>query len=782
MSETVRLELPILSPGVTQADDPSAKRLIEYVLRCRGVTRAHVQNGEAGLELCLHYDPKLVSLSRVQRVAKRAGIDIRERYKTLHCGLSGMDCPDCSASIEHLLGRRDGIINISVSYATETLQLSYDTERVSFSKLKGWLTELGYELVEEPSQQGWFARNRSLAISLISGAFLLAGFVSEVLLSLPTWLWLPLYLAAYLTGGFDATKHAVLAATRFRFDIDFLMVVAAIGAAVLGHWADGALLLFLFSFGHALEHSAMDKARDAMSALGALTPKSATVMRGGSNVELPVGEIQRGDRVYVKNGERLPVDGIVRTGTSDVDQSPVTGESVPLQKSEGDEVFAGTVNGAGILEIEVTKLAQDATIARVLQLVKEAESHKSPTAQITEKFTRIFVPLVIVLVVSVAVLPPLLPAPFYLEWRDAFLRAMAILVGASPCALAIATPSAILAGIAQAARHGVLVKGGVHLENLGRLRAIAFDKTGTLTRGKPSVVTVQPADGVSKETLLGVAASVESMSTHPLANAVVGHARAHGAQWPQAEAVVTVTGQGVHARVDGKKTSVGSMKLFAGEAVPASIVATVSALEARGQTVCLVRQGETYLGAIGVQDPPRDGIRQALGALKAHGVRPLVMLTGDNQSVANAVAKEVGISEVRAGLMPEQKLAAIQELLEAHGQVAMVGDGINDAPAMKNATVGIAMGAGGTDVALETADIALMSDDISRLEFAVLLSRRCRRVVYQNLLASLVVVLTLVITGLFGLTGIGIAIVVHEGSTLAVVGNALRLLRFKTEG
>lgn len=780
MSEKLKLELPIVSPGITSEDDPAVERVEEHILRCRGVERAHIEKVEGGLQLCLHYDPRVVSLERLTRVAKRAGMEVGNRYRHETLGLSGMDCADCSSSIEHLLTRRDGILSVAVSYAAETIKVAYDSEVVTRTDLKRWLASLGYRLIEPEHPRGFISRNRHLVLSLVCGLLLAISFVGEKAFDLQRDIAIGIYIAAMLAGGYDATKHAVGAALRFRFDIDFLMVVAALGAACLGHWADGALLLFLFSFGHALEHYAMDKARGAMFALGAVTPKSAIVIREGTKLELPVDKLQRGDTVFVKNGERLPIDGVVIKGDSQIDQSPVTGESVPVEKSRGDDVFAGTINGEGILEICVTKLAKDTTIARVLQMVQEAESQKAPTQRLTEKFTRVLVPMVIVLVLVVIILPPFLPAPLHLPFRESFMRAMAILVGASPCALAIATPSAVLAGIAQAARNGILVKGGMHLENLGTLRAIAFDKTGTLTEGRPDVVRILPCEGVQAADLLRICASVESMSGHPLAQAVVRKAEAASLTWAQATDVVSITGRGARGVVEGREAQVGNTRLFESEgSLPASVRRSVEELEGDGHTAIIVRHAGRFLGVLGLADQPRPGIAAALEGLRKLGIRTLVMLTGDNEKVAAKIAAIVGVTDFQAELMPEDKVTAVRALVKTERKVAMVGDGINDAPAMKNATVGIAMGAGGTDVALETADIALMSDDMSRLNFAVALSRQSRRIILQNLVSSLVVVCLLVTTAMIGITGISVAIIVHEGSTLAVVANALRLLRFK---
>jgi Cd2+/Zn2+-exporting ATPase len=739
-----------------------------------------VERSDEDWLLCLHYDPNLVSLDRLTRLAEKAGGEVGARYRHETYDIEGMDCADCASSIEHLVSRLKGVLSVAVSYAAEKIRLEYDSEFISLKEIGRRLSAMGYALREPEKPRGWLSNNRDLVLSLLCGLLLVIGYVGQKFFALAAGEAIPIYVLALVAGGYDATRHGLSAAIRFRFDIEFLMVIAAIGASSQGAWDEAALLLFLFSFGHALESYAMNRARSAMKALGAITPKTAVVLRQGVKNELPVDELQRGDTVFVKNGERLPVDGIISKGTSSIDQSPVTGESVPVDKSKGDDVFAGTINGEGTLEIEVTKLAKDTTISRIVQMVEEAESQKSASQLFTERFTRVFVPCVLVLVVAVITLPPLMPSLFYLSWKDAFMRAMAVLVGASPCALAIATPSAVLAGVAQAARMGVLVKGGMHLENLGTLRAIAFDKTGTLTKGEPEVTDVLPCKGVESEELLRICASVEAMSSHPLAQAVVRRAQADAVRWPQAQDVVSITGHGARAMVEARETHVGNSRLFEnGGGVSGEVAGMIEKLQAEGRTTIIVRYGDVYLGVIGLADQVREEVPSALSRLKQLGINSLIMLTGDNKRVAASVAGQVGLTEYRAELMPEDKVAEIQNLVATHGKVAMVGDGINDAPAMKNATVGIAMGAGGTDVALETADIALMSDDLSKLPFAVGLSRKSRSIILQNLFSSLAIVCVLVVTALIGITSMGVAIVVHEGSTLAVVGNALRLLRFK---
>ena len=551
------------------------------------------------------------------------------------------------------------------------------------------------------------------------------------------------------------------------------MIVAAAGAAALGQWAEGALLLVLFSLGHALEHLAMDRARHAMEALADLAPKTALVLRDGAEREVPVESLLRGDQVLVRPGQRIPADGKVLDGTSAVDQAAITGESMPVDKAADSQVFAGTVNGEGLLRVEVSKLAKDSSLARMVQLVAEAQTDKSPTQRFVTQFEKVFVPLVLVGVAALIAIPPLLGFPF----AESFYRAMAVLVAASPCALAIATPSAVLAAVARAARGGVLIKGGVHLENLRSLSVIAFDKTGTITMGKPSVTDVVVLQG-DEASLLATAASVESRSGHPLAQAVVLAARQRILDWPAASAVQSVTGKGLHAVVSTTKVSIGNLRLFEHDDVPDAVRQQVARLEALGKTTMLVRADGAFLGLLALADTPRPGTREVFAKLASLGIGQAVMLTGDNEQVAKAVAASVGITDVRAGLLPEDKLKVIDELMHQNQRVAMVGDGVNDAPAMARATIGIAMGGAGTDAALETADVALMADDLSRLPFAIALSRATHTIVQQNLWAAFGVVALLIPATLFGLASMGLAVLIHEGATVLVVLNALRLLRF----
>lgn len=611
---------------------------------------------------------------------------------------------------------------------------------------------------------------------------MLIGWLGDTFFGLPMPVFTGFYIAAYILGGWDISQHAWHALKEKQFDTDLLMVTAALGAATLGEFAEGALLLFLFSLGHALEERALDRARAAIRALADLAPNIALVKRDGKEIELPVEQLKMDDVVIVRPGVRVPVDGDVLTGQSAINQAPVTGESVPVDKAPGDKVFAGTVNGEGALELTVTKLAKDSTLARVVKMVEEAQTQKSPTQQTVEKFERVFVPCVLIVTALIIIVPPLLGVPFQI----AFLRAMTLLVAASPCALALGTPASILSGVAQAARNGVLIKGGVHLENLGRLKAIAFDKTGTITHGQPEVTDIvklpSSNDQINNDdALLALAAAVESRSAHPLAQAVVRAAQAKALSLAAVGNVESLTGRGLRSTVNGQAVLIGNLKLMEESSVTVTAEARqqIESLQTHGKTIMAVAVNGQLVGVLGLADTLRPEAATTMAALKRIGVRETVMLTGDNTRVAAAIAKQVGLTDFRADLMPEDKVKAIRNLTEKYGETAMVGDGVNDAPALANATVGIAMGGAGTDVALETADVALMGDDLAKLPFAVGLGRATRAIITQNLFISLGVIFFLIVASLVGWAGIGVAILLHEGSTIVVVLNALRLLRFK---
>ena len=636
--------------------------------------------------------------------------------------------------------------------------------------------------------------NLELGFALLSGVLLLIGWIVSRTMGEDALIVRGLYAAACFAGAWFTVREAIENLRKRRLQIDTLMLVAAAGAIALGHWGEAGLLLFLFSLGHALENYAMGRARRAIEALAQLRPETALVRRGDELVETKVESLQVGDIVVVKPDERIAADGFVVVGETSIDQSAITGESVPVDKrpvadtatarenpdavSAEHRVFAGTLNRAQLVEIEVSRRADQSTLSRVVEMVRSAENQKSPTQLFTDRFQRYFVPAVLALAFVLLFAWVVIDEPF----SASFYRAMAVLVAASPCALAISTPSAVLSGVARAARSGVLIKGGAPLERLGVLHALAFDKTGTLTEGQPRVTDVLTAESINEETLLSVAVAVERLSDHPLAAAVVrdGSERLGGAALPVATNLQSLTGKGLRAEVDGQVVYIGKRALFAeidAAGLPPDLNARMLRLESEGRTTFAVKHGERYLGAIGLMDTPRAAATAVIAQLRELGIREMVMLSGDNQQVADAVAKSVGIDRALGNLMPEDKVTTIREL-QAAGDVAMIGDGVNDAPALAVASVGIAMGAAGSDVALETADVALMGDDLSKLPFVIGLSRQTRRIIRQNLWASLGMVVILIPATILGLK-MGIAVLFHEGSTLLVVANALRLLAYR---
>lgn len=788
--DRVRLDLTVLLPEVPDARDDCVRRLRTMVSLKKGVTRVHLApEADGPAALCVHYDPAVVSVAEIERAAERAGARVGERFGHASLPIRAVDAEDATRRVESGLRAVEGVLSASANVAAQRVGVEFDRRVVDVQGLEERLQRMGYAPQSKGSSTrvsvrapvGWLRKNSELALSLGAGLLLTVAWAGERWFGLPGGAAVLLFALSYLAGAWDLLGHLLkqVRGGRAGFDIDLLMLVAAIGAALLGEWAEGAFLLFLFSLAHALEHLALDRARGAIRALGELAPRSARVLRDGEIRDVPVEDVEPGAWVIVRPGERIPVDGTVRKGRSAVDQAPITGESVPVEKDEGDDVFAGTVNGDGALQVETTRAAGDRTLDRVIQLVEEAQTKKAPTERFTERFERVFVPIVLVTAVLIAVVGPVAGV---WSWSTAFYRSMALLVAASPCALAIGTPSAVLAGIAQAARNGVLIKGGVYLEKLGGVTALAMDKTGTLTVGRPQVREIEPAEGVAEDELLRISAAVEQSSQHPLAEAVVRRAEERGLTLPEAGDLESITARGVRSSVEGVAVEIGNLRLWEDEgiAVAEGIRQSMEQLEQAGRSVMAVRHGERWLGVLGVSDQPRSDASAVIERIRDLGIETMIMITGDNEGVARAVAEEVGLDDVRADLLPEDKVVAVQELLEQHGDVAMIGDGVNDAPALAAATVGIAMGGAGTAAALETADVALMGDELSGIPFVIGLSRQTRRVIRQNLAISLGVIGLLVLATTTGVFGIGPAVLVHEGSTLLVVGNALRLLRYET--
>ncbi len=776
-------------PLVMRPDDPEDRRcaaLLVETLRQHPGVRA-VRWEPQRYEVVLRYDPKQISLETIRGLARDLGLQLRRQHETCVLHVDPARCRDCTALLEQRLNTLPGVVDASANVPGGIVRVEYEPESpLTVEIIQETVRREGFRVVDRV-RAAWaraggllalWWRNRELVLASLALIFLLAGLAVEHLTAWPRTVAIALYALSYLAGGYEGAVSAALMLRKGVLDIDFLMIASALGAAYLGEWSEGAILLFLFSLSGALETFAMDRTRHAIQALMALRPAVAVVRRDGQEVEVPVEEVQVGDEVIVRPGEAIPVDGQVIEGVSAVDQSPITGESIPVTKRKGDRVFAGTINTEGSLVIVATKKAEESTLARIIALVEEAQSERAPVQRFIDRFSQPYATAVVVGVLAyLGIGWQLLGWPF----QDVFYRAMTLLVVASPCALVISTPASFLSAIAAGARNGVLFKGGVHLENLARVRLMAFDKTGTLTYGRPRVTDIVPAPGFKEEEVLQLAASVERRSEHPLARAIVQYARERQLDLDDPDDFRALVGKGVRARVNGQEVYIGNDTLMAemGREMPPSLVEAARRLRDEGKTVIWV-SNDRVVGLIAVADVVRPQAAAMLAELRRLGIERIAMLTGDHRRVAEAIARQVGIDEVYAELLPEDKVRIVKDL-EGRAPTAMVGDGINDAPAMALASVGIAMGAAGTDVALETADVVLMADDLSKLPFAVRLSRQARRIVFQNLVFSVGVMLTLIVATLTVGIPLPLGVVGHEGSTLVVVLNGLRMLGLRAE-
>ncbi|HEY7676925.1 MAG TPA: heavy metal translocating P-type ATPase, partial [Candidatus Methylomirabilis sp.] len=710
----------------------------------------------------------------VEALTQRLGLLVERRFDRCTLEIEGLTCRGCSAGLERRLAALGPVASVTVNPAAASLTVSYDAG-IPAAQIATYVRAFGYRTRVGDAARSLWQRHRQLLLSVAAGAGLLLAWGAGAL-GAPPALAVAGYAAAYLLGGGPAARAALASLRRRELDVNILMVLAAIAAGAVGHWDEGAVLLFLFSFASSLEAYAMGRTRRAIAAITALRPDTALVRRGEQEVMVPVDALTRGDRVLVRPGERLPADGVVASGESAVNEAPITGESMPVTKRPGIQVYAGTINGGGPLEVTVTRLAGETTLAKIIHLVAQAQSVKAATQRIIDRFGEVYVPAVL----GVAILAALVPILAGRDPMASLYRATVLLVVCSPCALVISTPASVLSAIANAARNGILFKGGVHLEAAAQVRVLAFDKTGTLTQGTPAVTDVVPAAGVTAEAALAVAASLERRSEHPLARAVLAEAARHGLAVEEAADVRALVGRGVRGRVNGREAYVGNASLLVEfqHRLPADLEAAKARLEGEGKTVVCVGT-DRVLGLMAVADPPRADAAAAVTALRHAGIGRVVMLTGDNARVADAIGRTVGVDEVHAELLPQDKVHRIRAMVEGGRTVAMVGDGINDAPALAAASLGIAMGVAGSDAALETADVVLMGDDLRRLPYAFALGRRARRVIVQNLAFSSAVIATLIVATLAGWTNLTLGVIGHEGNTLLVVLNGLRLLRTK---
>lgn len=588
------------------------------------------------------------------------------------------------------------------------------------------------------------------------------------------------YAAAILIGGYSLFIKGFKNLVRLNFDMNTLMTVAVLGAAAIGEWGEGATVVILFAISEALERYSMDKARQSIESLMDIAPKEALIRRGNEEMMVPVDDIQVGDIMIVKPGQKLAMDGIVIKGTSTLNQAAITGESVPVTKTVGDEVFAGTLNEEGLLEVKVTKRVEDTTLSKIIHLVEEAQAERAPSQAFVDRFAKYYTPAIIIFALLLAVIPPLFMGA---DWGEWIYRGLAVLVVGCPCALVISTPVSIVTAIGNAAKNGVLIKGGIYLEEAGSLKVIAFDKTGTLTKGIPSVTDVVTYNGNENE-LMTITAAIEKGSQHPLASAIIRKAEEDGLNFNDVsvEEFQSITGKGVKAKVNNAMYYVGSPGLFE-ELLPngiqSEIKEQITTLQIQGKTVMVLGTEKEILALIAVADEIRESSKEVIRKLHQVGIEKTVMLTGDNQRTAEAIGKQVGVSDIKADLLPEDKLNFIKELRDKYRSVAMVGDGVNDAPALAASTVGVAMGGAGTDTALETADIVLMSDDLSKLPYTIKLSRKALAIIKQNITFSLGIKALALLLIVPGWLTLWLAIFADMGATLIVTLNSMRLLKVK---
>nr|WP_250874487.1 heavy metal translocating P-type ATPase [Halomarina rubra] len=785
--------------------------------------------------LLVAYDDTKTNADAIADRVERAGYDVESRSgaRTERFSVPEMDCASCAGKVENALGRVGGVNNYETRPTNGTVDVTFDEASVSRREVVEAIRGAGYEVTNADEESGdgnghshdvpgsesvW--RSRRAIKTWLSGVLVVFGLLFEFVLDgsnvpvasvLGQGLLLAdvLFLVAVAVGGQAILKNGYYSARNLNLDIDLLMSSAIIGALVasLGFGAalylEAATLAFLFSVAELLERYSMDKTRNSLQELMDLSPDEATVRRDGREQTVPVDDVQVGEVVLVRPGEKIPMDGAVVDGESAVNQAPITGESVPVDKTTGDEVYAGTVNEGGYLEVEVTSDASDNTIARVVSMVEDAQLNKTDREQFVERFANYYTPVVVAVALAAMVVPPL---AFEASWTTWFVRGLTLIVLACPCAFVISTPVSVVSGITSAAKNGVLIKGGNHLEAMGEADAIALDKTGTLTKGELVVTDVVPLNGNSEEDVLRCARGLETRSEHPIGEAIVAQADGRDVTKREVSDFESLTGKGVRADLDGIPHFAGKPGLFEELGFDLSHVhATtdggritamsqqlcerndcldlleemVPRLQSEGKTVVLVGTDDELEGVIAVADEVRPDAAAMVERLHKLGVEHVVMLTGDNQRTANAIGKQVGVDDVRAELLPEEKVEAIEALQRDYGTVAMVGDGINDAPALATADVGVAMGAAGTDTALETADVALMADDLSRLPYLYDLSHRANGVIRQNIWVSLGAKAVLAVAVPFGLPIWAAVLFGDAGMTVGVTGNAMRLSNVK---
>ncbi len=780
-----------------------AKTIEKSLKQIPGVAEASVSFATG--RLAVSYDPQQVSHTAIDERITALGYTVEletPSVKTLQAKIGGMDCGGCAKTIEASLQQMLGVKEVSVSFATERLNVSYDPQQVNESTVYDRITALGYtvdvvtslqdyhpnvegnsgsnSLTSSVSQKthqdltGWkfWLSNRRGQSVILSGLGLILGLVTQQL-ELSIWVERAFYGIGMVVAGYPIARAAWFALLSRQADMNLLMTISAIGAVILGDWFEGALVVFLFALGTTLQTFTLGRTRNAIRALMDLTPPIATVKRGNTEETVSVGDIEIGEILTIRPGQRVALDGIVLSGYSAIDQSPITGESIPEDKAPGERVFAGTLNQTGFLEVKVTHRSNDTTVARIINLVETAQGSRAPTQQWVDRFAAIYTPLVLFVAISIALIPPLAFAQPFNVW---IYRALVMLVIACPCSLVISTPVSIVSAIGAATRKGVLFKGGNALETAGRMNILAFDKTGTITQGLPVVQKIYSLAQTNERQMVQIAASLEQQSEHPLAKAIVAEAKNNDIHLQTPENFTAIPGKGISAKLGNQIYLVGNWRLFTEHGVSPSLEAEslLATVESLGQTPVLVGTPSELLGVVALADGLRLEAHEAVRLLQQVGLKRLVMLTGDRFAVAKQIAQLLGLLEYQAELLPEDKLQEIYKLRRS-GVVGMVGDGINDAPALAAADISFAVG--GIDIALETADVVLVGSDLRRLAYAVDLSRRTVSIIQQNVVFSLVTKGLFLLLGTFGFVGLAVAVLADMGTSLLVTANGMRLFR-----
>nr|WP_312755442.1 heavy metal translocating P-type ATPase [Bacillus mobilis] len=707
--------------------------------------------------------------------------------------VEGFSCANCAGKFERNVKEIPGVQDAKVNFGASKISVTGETtiaeleKAGAFENLKVSMDTPSYrskaptsDNSDEPVEKTvpFYKKHSTL---LYATLFIVFGYLSQYVNGEENLITSLLFVASIVIGGFNLFKIGFKNLTRFDFDMKTLMTVAVIGAAFIGEWAEASIVVILFAISEALERYSMDKARQSIRSLMDIAPKEALIRRNGQEIEVNVDDIEIGDIMIVKPGQKIAMDGVVVSGLSAVNQAAITGESVPVSKTVNDEVFAGTLNEEGLLEVKITKYVEDTTISKIIHLVEEAQGERAPSQAFVDKFAKYYTPIIMVIAALVVIVPPLF---FDGSWETWVYQGLSVLVVGCPCALVISTPISIVSAIGNAAKKGVLIKGGIYLEEMGSLKAIAFDKTGTLTKGIPVVTNfdLMSKQKDSKE-ILAIITALEYRSQHPLASAIIKRAEEENVSFKEinVDAFSAITGKGIKGEVNGTLYYIGSPKLFQelNVVIPENIEGNIKKLQNEGKTAMILGTEKEILAVIAVADEVRESSQEIIEKLHNMGVKKTIMLTGDNKGTANAIGHHVGVSEIQAELMPEDKLSYIKQLRKDYGNVAMVGDGVNDAPALAASTVGIAMGGAGTDTALETADVALMADDLRKLPFTIKLSRKALNIIKANIAFAILIKLVALLLVIPGWLTLWIAIISDMGATLLVALNGLRLMRVK---